>query len=112
MEIVIQHGNQPDHPTALPSGSLRAVRSGGTLLPAFGVIVAGPHYNEWPDVRPMLTVVGSLFLGGVVGYPGGEMAVASIASGPGPGSAEGSDGGAGGGGESGGGDGGGGGGDP
>lgn len=51
----------------------------------------------------MLTVVGSLFLGGLIGYPAGEIAVASLASGPGSGLAGGSDGGANGGGEGGGG---------
>src|SRR5258706_1893801 len=84
---------------------------GGLFLGAVvGIMVAGPHFHEWSAARSMLTIFGSLALGGLIGYVAGEIAVASLASGPGSGFA-GGDGGGGGGSGVGGGDGGGGGGD-
>jgi len=66
-----------------------------------GIMVAGPRFHEWSAVRSMLTIFGSLALGSLIGYVAGEIAVASLASGPGSGLAGGSDGGVGDGGGSG-----------
>ena len=72
-----------------------------------GIASAGPHFHDWSTVRSMLTIVGALALGGLIGYVAGEIAIASLASGPGsgfPGGADGSGGGEHGGGGDGGGD--------
>ena len=62
-----------------------------------GVMVAGPNFPEWSGARSLLTIFGSVGLGGLIGYFAGEIAAASLVSGAGSGSGSGT-GGAGGGG--------------
>jgi hypothetical protein len=50
-----------------------------------GVMVVGPNFREWTGMRSLLTIVGSVGLGGLAGYLAGEIAVATLASGGGPG---------------------------
>jgi hypothetical protein len=59
---------------------------GGIFLGAVvGVMVVGPNLSEWSGSRSLLTIFGSIALGALVGYIAGEIAVASITSGSGPG---------------------------
>jgi hypothetical protein len=50
-----------------------------------GIVVAGPHFQEWSSARSLLTIAGSLAVGGLVGYLAGEIAIASHVSGSGSG---------------------------
>jgi uncharacterized membrane protein YeaQ/YmgE (transglycosylase-associated protein family) len=87
------------------SAIIKRYRSNGLFGGLFfgvlvGIVVAGPHFHEWSAERSMLTIIGSLIVGGLVGYLAGEIAIASLSSGPGSGLAGGSDSGAAGSGES------------
>lgn len=70
---------------------------GGVFLGAVvGIMVAGPNFREWTEIRSLSTILGSIAVGGLIGYIAGEIAVASQASGCGPGIAGGAGGGGGG----------------
>lgn len=59
---------------------------GGLFLGGIvGIMVAGPHFHDWPAAQSILTIVGALALGGLIGYVAGEIALGSQASGPGSG---------------------------
>jgi len=48
-------------------------------------MIAGPNFREWSWMRSLVTIVGSLGVGALLGYIAGEIAVAGLAGGPGGG---------------------------
>jgi hypothetical protein len=47
-----------------------------------GVMVAGPNFREWSWLRSVVTIAGSVGIGGLLGYIAGEIAVAGLGAGP------------------------------
>jgi hypothetical protein len=52
-------------------------------------MIGGPHFSDWSMTRSLVTLLGSVALGGLIGYIAAEIAIASQASGPGLGDADG-----------------------
>ncbi|QJR09494.1 hypothetical protein DSM104443_00538 [Usitatibacter rugosus] len=46
-------------------------------------MIGGPHFSDWSMTRSLVTLLGSVGLGGLIGYIAAEIAIGSQASGPG-----------------------------